>query len=122
MRRIRIKAGAVTVSGRLNDSETATAVWNALPLRSSVNTWGDEIYFPIPVSVGAENPRDVVDLGDIAYWPPGKSLCVFFGPTPASRGKEIRPASSVNIIGQIEGDPRELRNVASGAPVEVERA
>ncbi len=122
MRRIRIKAGAVTVSGRLNDSETATAVWNALPLRSSVNTWGDEIYFPIPVSAGAENPRDVVDLGDIAYWPPGKSLCVFFGPTPASHGKEIRPASSVNVIGQIEGDPRELRNVASGAPVEVERA
>lgn len=122
MRRIRIKAGAVTVFGELNESETATAVWNALPLRSSVNTWGDEIYFSIPVSVAPENPVEIVDLGDIAYWPPGKSFCVFFGPTPASRGREIRPASSVNIIGRIEGDPTRLRNVPSGASVEVERA
>lgn len=122
MRSIRIKAGHVTVSAELNDSATATAIWEALPLRSRVNTWGDEIYFSIPVSVGEEDPKEVVELGDVAYWPPGKAFCVFFGPTPASRGNEIRPASGVNVIGRVSGDPKVLKGVPSGATVEIERA
>jgi uncharacterized protein len=119
---IRIKVGQVSAQAELNDSATAKAVAAALPLRARANTWGDEIYFSIPVSMGEENPRDVVQAGDLAYWPPGKSMCIFWGPTPASRGNEIRPASAVNVVGRIIGDPTVFGNVPSGAPVEIEKA
>lgn len=121
MKRIQIKAGDVTVSAELNDSATSMAIWEALPMRSRVNTWGDEIYFTIPVAVDEENPKEVVELGDVAYWPPGKALCIFFGPTPVSRGSEIRPASAVNVVGRVFGDPAVLKRVPAGATVEIER-
>ena len=77
---------------------TVEAAWKALPFETKVNIWGDEIYFSIPVSLGEENARATVDLGDIGYWPPGQGFCIFFGPTPISRGNEIRPADPVNVI------------------------
>ena len=119
--RIRIKAGAVELEADLNDTGTARAVWNALPISASCNTWGDEIYFGVPVTAELEERREVVDMGDIAYWPPGRAFCIFFGPTPASSGNEIRPASAVTVIGAVVGDPSILKQVASGAPVVVER-
>ncbi|HJV58121.1 MAG TPA: cyclophilin-like fold protein, partial [Methylomirabilota bacterium] len=91
-RKIRITAGKVTADAVLDDSKTAAAVWEALPLHVAGQTWGDEIYFEIPVKAKSEHPREVVTLGDLAYWPPGSAFCIFFGPTPASRGDEIRPA------------------------------
>ena len=100
-REIKITAGSVVASAELNDSKTADAIWDALPITARGNTWGDEIYFGIPVSVGEENGKEVVEMGDIAYWPPGSAFCIFFGPTPASDGDEIRPASPVNIIGRV---------------------
>jgi hypothetical protein len=100
---------------------TAKAVWEALPIEARANTWGDEIYFGIPVKVGPENPREVVELGDIAYWPPGNAFCIFFGRTPASRGDEIRPASAVNVFGKVEGDPKVFKKVRSGDTVRIER-
>ena len=120
-REIRIKAGGVEAVAELNDSKTADAIWNALPIKAQSNTWGDEIYFGIPVKMGPENGKEVVDLGDIAYWPPGNAFCIFFGPTPASRGSEIRPASAVNVVGRIEGDSTVFKSVDSGEVVTLER-
>jgi len=119
---ITITAGAVEVSAELNDTDTAEAVWNALPFSASGNTWGDEIYFRIPVAAEPEDLQEVVDFGDLAYWPPGGALCIFFGPTPASRGDEIRPASAVAVIGRITGDATQLRRVSVGTTVTVTQA
>jgi hypothetical protein len=121
-RAIRITAGKVTVAARLNDSRTATAVWSALPIEARAQTWGDEIYFDIGIDAAPESPQDVVELGDLGYWPPGHAFCVFFGPTPASRGSEIRPASAVNLVGRVDGDARVLKAVRSGTRVTIERA
>ncbi len=85
-------------------------------------TWGDEIYFGIPVECGPENPRETVELGDLAYWLQGRCFCIFFGPTPMSRGNEIRPASEVEVFGRLDGDPKEFKKVASGAKVSIEKA
>ena len=121
-RQIKITAGPVVVSATLNDTAIAAMIWEALPIEASANTWGDEIYFGIPVSAGDEAGQEVVDLGDLAYWPPGSAFCIFFGPTPMSRSDEIRPASPVTVVGKISGDPTVFKQVASGAPVLIERA
>jgi hypothetical protein len=120
-RKIRITAGRVAAEATLNGSKTAQAVWDALPLGVPGETWGDEIYFGIPVKAKAEDPRAVVELGDLAYWPPGSAFCIFFGQTPASRGDEIRPASPVNVFGRLLGDPTVFKSVRSGTTVRVER-
>jgi hypothetical protein len=121
-RRIRITAGRVSAEAVLNDSNTAAAVWNALPLSVPGQRWGEEIYFDIPVTVTSESPRETVALGDLGYWPPGSAFCIFFGPTPASHGQEIRPASPVNVFGRISGDATVFTTVRSGTAVRVERA
>ncbi|MDE2843474.1 MAG: cyclophilin-like fold protein [Chloroflexota bacterium] len=117
---IRIIAGGLEVVATLNGSETAKAVAAALPITASANTWGDEIYFGIPVDASLEDGREVVDLGDLGYWPPGRAFCIFFGRTPASRGDEIRPASAVTIIGKVTGDPAVFKQVSSGAQITIE--
>ena len=121
-REITITAGSVTVGAALNDSATATQIWEALPIEASASTWGDEIYFGIPVQGTEEPDHEVVDLGDLGYWPPGSAFCMFFGPTPMSRGDEIRPASAVNVIGKMSGDLASLKAVPSGAPILIERS
>ncbi|MBW1696210.1 MAG: hypothetical protein JRH18_03190 [Deltaproteobacteria bacterium] len=123
MRKIKITAGDVTATGILNDSATADAIWNALPISARANTWGDEIYFEIPVKAEEEkDATDLVDLGTLAYWPPGNAFCIFFGPTPASRGEEIRAASAVNLVGKIEGDATVFKKVTGGSAVTIEKA
>lgn len=121
-RLITIKAGGVEAQAELNDSATADAVWNALPITARGSTWGDEIYFAIPVKLGEENARATVDLGDLGYWPPGSAFCIFFGPTPASQGNEIRPASPVNVLGKVVGDAGRFKQVRSGEQVTLTRA
>jgi hypothetical protein len=119
---MRIAAGGVSATAALNDSATASDIWEALPISARASTWGDEIYFGIPVSRDVEDGRETVDLGDLAYWPPGNALCIFFGPTPASRSAgEIRPASAVNVVGRVDGDATVFRAVRSGQPVTLER-
>ncbi|MGQ9493689.1 MAG: cyclophilin-like fold protein [Anaerolineae bacterium] len=120
MRQIRIRAGGIEVIAELNDTHTADAIWKALPLSAAGDRWGDEIYFSIPVTLQEENAQTVVSLGDLGYWPPGHAFCIFFGPTPVSRGQEIRPASPVNVFGRIIGDPTVLRKVRDGEIVAVE--
>ena len=120
-RKISIKAGDVQLTASLGDTATAQAIWDALPISAKGNTWGDEIYFSIPVQMGEESGQEVVSLGDIAYWPPGKAFCMFFGSTPVSRGDEIRPASAVNVVGAMEGDVNALKQVPNGAEVTLGR-
>ena len=119
--RIRITAGNVQATGILNDTNTASAIAAALPIEASGNTWGDEIYFGIPVDAGLEEGQEVVELGDLGYWPPGRAFCIFFGRTPASRGDEIRPASAVTVIGRVEGDATVFKQVASGTAITIEK-
>ncbi len=121
-RHISITAGPAAVSAALNDTAAAAMIWDALPIEASANTWGDEIYFAIPVDAGDEAGQETVDLGDLGYWPPGSAFCIFFGPTPMSRGDEIRPASPVTVVGKVSGDPKVFEQVAPGAPVLIERA
>jgi len=121
-RRIRITAGPVKADAVLDDSNTAQAVWDALPLSIPGDTWGDEIYFGIPVKAKPERPQETVELGDLGYWPPGSAFCIFFGRTPASRGQEIRPASPVNVFGRVLGDPTVFKKVSAGTPIRIERA
>ena len=120
-RNIRITAGSVQMEAALNDTQTAQSVWDALPLTAAANTWGEEIYFGIPVNAALEQGQEVVDLGDLGYWPPGRAFCIFFGPTPASRGDEIRPASAVTVIGRVSGDATLFRPVRAGMTVTIER-
>jgi len=119
--KIRITAGPVSAEARLGDSKTARAIWDALPLSAKGETWGDEIYFSIPVHLKEESPKDVVEMGDLGYWPSGNAFCIFFGPPPASRGDEIRPASPVNVFGRLAGDPKVFKKVRSGTAVRIER-
>ena len=118
--KIQIKAGPVQATATLNNSATAQIIADALPIKASANTWGDEIYFGIPVDAGLEQGQEVVELGDLGYWPPGRAFCIFFGPTPASRGDEIRPASAVTVIGRVCGDATAFKRAPAGAPVTIE--
>ena len=117
--KVRIDAGAVVMDAELNGTETARAIYDALPITARGNTWGDEIYFGIPVDADLEDGQETVELGDLGYWPPGKAFCIFFGPTPASRGNEIRPASAVTVVGRLLGDPTAFRQAPSGGQVTI---
>jgi hypothetical protein len=120
--RIKITSGNLTTFAELNDSPTARAIWDALPLDARANRWGDEIYFAIPVRCAQEkDARAIVQMGELGYWQPGHAFCIFFGPTPASRGDEIRAASAVNIIGRVDGDARVFRQVKDGAEIKIQR-
>ena len=120
-RRIRITAGSASAFATLNDSATARDVWATLPLEARAETWGDEIYFGIPVSVQEDGAQATVALGDLGFWPPGHAFCIFFGPTPMSQGNEIRPASPVNVFGRVEGDSTVFRPVRAGTRIRIER-
>jgi len=110
-REINIRAGDIKARAWLNETATAAKIQAILPVTTAVNLWGEEVYFEIPVKEELESPKETVNLGDIAYWPPGKALCIFFGKTPASKGKEIRPVSPVTVVGGIEGGPTLFRQL-----------
>jgi len=119
---IKITAGDVTVAATLNDSPTAAAIVDALPIDGQVNRWGDEIYFRIPVAQPeASDARTEMGVGELAYWPPGQAFCIFWGPTPASAGATPVAASNVNPIGQVHGAPTALSDVSDGAPIRIEK-
>jgi uncharacterized protein len=111
------------LQAELNDSETAQKIYSALPFEGTVNTWGDEVYFDIPVSVGqAADAIEEVEVGTLGYWSVGKAFCLFFGPTPVSSGEKPRAASPVNVFGKAIGDLEPLRHIKSGTPVRVQQA
>tara|TARA_Y100001936_G_scaffold16415_1_gene13944 strand:- start:5139 stop:5507 length:369 start_codon:yes stop_codon:yes gene_type:complete len=122
MAQIKIEFENVSIDAVLNDSETANKIKKILPITNTINKWGDEIYFSIDIDDGEINSKEVVDLGDLGYWPPGNAFCLFFGLTPASEDNDIRPASPVNIIGKILGDLEILRTIKSGDQVLIKLA
>jgi hypothetical protein len=101
---------------------TVEAVWNAFPIKGRASTWGDEIYFSTPISLDEEHARAEVAVGSIAYWPPGKAICIFFGETPASEHGEPRAASPVNVFAKVLGDPMIFKKVRDGEQVSLEKA
>jgi uncharacterized protein len=119
--KIRIKIGSLSMDAELNDTPTARKIAEALPIKASFSTWGDEIYFTIPVAAGLDDSaREVVELGDLGYWPQGPAFCIFFGLTPMSSPGKITPASAVNIIGRVLGDPAAFKAVMKERQVLVE--
>jgi hypothetical protein len=122
-KKIRILISDLRVEAELNESRTSQMIWEALPLEAKINLWGEEIYFSIPVETGLEGgSRKVVSAGELGYWPTGHALCIFFGPTPASRGDEIRAASAVNVIGKVLSDPKAFLKVKDGVKIRLEEA
>ena len=122
MKLIKIILGNLTLRAELNDSPTAQKIWEALPIETSFNTWGDEIYFSIPVEMELEsNAQEVVQSGDLGYWPSGNAFCIFFGPTPISGEGEIRPASAVNMIGRVIDDATQLKEGMSENLIRLEK-
>jgi hypothetical protein len=110
--KINIQIGSLSVEAELNDSATAKKVAEALPITASFNTWGDEIYFTIPVNAELdETAREEVEVGDLGYWPSGNAFCIFFGQTPMSEAGRIVPASAVNIIGRVIGDATRFKEI-----------
>ncbi len=121
LKRINIKAGLIEAVAELNNTRTAQAIWEALPIKARANLWGEEVYFSIPVSLKLEVGQELVSAGDLGYWPEGNAFCIFFGPTPISRGGEIRPASAVTVFGRITGDATIFKQIASGTEITIER-
>jgi hypothetical protein len=104
------------------NQKTAKAIIDALPIESKVNRWGEEVYFSINARQGEEKSQEEVEVGDLGYWPPGNSFCIFFGKTPASTGSKPRAASPINVFGRITGDPKVFGKARSGEKIRVEKA
>lgn len=126
MRILTITAGSETVEAALRSTPTADAVWAAAPFSSSAQTWGDEVYFSAPAATAAvaeeADAKQVLELGEVAFWLAGSCIALAFGPTPVSRGDEIRLASTANIWADADpGRLRALKSVAAGDPVRVAR-
>jgi uncharacterized protein len=120
--KIILKTVKVSMEAELNSSGISSKIYDKLPIKARVNTWGDEIYFPIPVKASNENGVSSVVLGDIAYWPPSNCFCIFFGKTPVSTENEIRPASDVTLLGKLKGKPEEWKAVKNGEEIIIEKA
>ncbi|MBI1389364.1 MAG: hypothetical protein GC154_13050 [bacterium] len=117
--RIKISIGALSMQAKLNDNRTAREIYESLPIEVPYHHWGDEIYFHTPVEIPLEEGQEIVAAGDLAYWPPGKAFCIFYGPTPASCDERPRAASPVTVFGHLEGDASRFKN-AKGFNVRVE--
>ena len=121
MSKVTLQCGAIRFELTLNQTQTAQAVLKALPVESTAERWGQEIYFEIPVKMKNELPTLEVSVGDVGYWPDGHCFCIFFGKTPASRGNQPRPASEVTLIGKTDATPELLQKVKEGERITVNR-
>lgn len=122
MNKIKIKFDKLSFTAELSDSPTSKAIWDQLPMESRVNTWGEEIYFEIPVNMPQEpHAQEILSVGDLAYWPVGQAFCIFFGPTPVSTDDRPRAYSPVNLLGKILGDCAGLRSIQNQETVRIEQ-
>ena len=122
MRKLKMIVGRVEITAELAETPTADAIFESLPFESEARTWGDEVYFRVPVHVEREaDARAVVEAGELAFWVEGDSIAIGFGPTPVSRGDEIRLAAPTNIWGCALDDVKRLAAVREGDPIRVER-
>jgi hypothetical protein len=123
MDKIIIAVENLSLKAELLDTPTARKIAEALPLEGSVNVWGDEIYFDIPLTLDQEpDAGQDVEVGDLGYWPAGPAFCIFFGPTPVSSGDQPRAYSPVNVFGRVIGDPKQLKSVSNGASIKITAA
>lgn len=122
MKRIRIESAKTQIDLTVDalDNPTAGKISASLPIESRAKTWGDEIYFDTGIAAPVQDATLDVEVGDIAYWPQGKCLCIFFGRTPVSSSDKPVPASEVVIVGKVSVQPELLREVKSGAKIRVE--
>ena len=121
MHNIKIILGDLEIRAELLDTPTADAIWSALPFESKAQTWGQEVYFTTPVAAELEqDARDVVEPGELAFWVDGNAIAIGFGPTPISRGNEIRLVEPTNIWGKALDDVKQLAPIQAGAPIRVE--
>ena len=118
-RTIIIKVNRLAFEAKIDFSELSDLLWENLPIEASVNLLGDEIYFKTNLESQSDELRQVVDIGDVAFWPPGQAVCLFFGPTPMSSNDEIRPASGVTVFGKLIDDPKLLKIVKSGESITI---
>ena len=118
MQPVLLRVGELTLTAQFNDTATAHALLQALPIASIVHRWGDELYCATPVAAGPESPTQDVAVGDLGYWIEGQSLCLFFGRTPASVDHRPRPVVPVNVVGRFTLDER-LRAIHDGAPIQI---
>lgn len=122
MNKIKIKFDQQTFTAELSESPTAAAIWEQLPIENQVNTWGEEIYFEIPIEMPQEaDAREILSVGELGYWPAGKAFCIFFGPTPISTDERPRAYSPVNILGRVLGDTHTLKSIPNQTSVLLER-
>jgi hypothetical protein len=118
--RIQIETDEVTMQAELGNNDTAQKIYAALPIEGKVNRWGEEIYFSIPVDLAeASDARQEMAVGELGYWPPGTAVCIFFGPTPASRDQTPRAASNVNPFGMVDGDATVFTSVRNGETIKL---
>ena len=123
MNKITIKFNNLSFEAELNDSPTSKAIWEQLPIESQVSTWGEEIYFKIPIDIPQEpSARQIVSVGDLGYWPVGQAFCIFFGPTPVSTDERPRAYSPVNLLGKILDDSELLKSIQNQETVRIEQA
>ena len=120
MSKIIIQSGEIELYAQLNDTETARLIEESLPIEGSVNVWGDEIYFHIPLHIDQDaDAREEVDIGDLGFWPAGDAFCIFFGPTPVSVNDKPRAYSPVNVFGKITGDLSSLKMIPQNSTIRV---
>jgi hypothetical protein len=118
---VKIKIGTLELFAELNDSVTATKLLSLLPLEFSLSRWGDEYYGDCGIKTAlSQDSRDIMEIGELAVWPAGNALCIFFGPTPASRGNEPRAVSPVNPVGRLLDSPEALKKLGSSIHVRIE--
>lgn len=120
MKKVIITCGRLVFEAELLASKTTQMILDELPLRGQANIWGEEIYFPVSFTAELEkDAQEEVEVGTLAYWPPGKAFCIFYGPTPVSTSSKPRGYSPVNVIGKIHGKLEDLRKVTPGESIKV---
>ena len=119
---VKISWSKAEIIGKLNSSQTALQLWSVLPVTSSCSTWGNEVYFAVPVATElANNAQSIVDPGTLCFWVQGSSVAIPFGPTPISKAGECQLVTEVNIIGHCMSDPSILNTIQSGDNISIER-
>lgn len=120
-RKIDIITEKYRFKAELNNTKTSQKLLEVLPIKSSVNRWGNEIYFSIPLKAELEDGKEILSKGDIAFWPPGSAFCIFFGKTPASDNDKPRAASPVTVLGKIidKKNLADLKKIGSGEKINI---
>ena len=122
MAKVMIEVDNLAILADFKNTPTAQKIIEILPIEGSANVWGEEIYFDIPLQAELEpDAREEVAVGDLGYWPAGPAFCIFFGPTPVSRGDQPRAYSPVNVFGHVLGDAKQFKSIASGAKISITR-